>query len=607
MLKFTEKKPVLLLFCLMIYSRIFAIEIKVVYPKEGATISPANKDSTFIFGHVLPADADFEINSEKINLYPNGAFLAYLPVGEDSLTFKCFARKGPDTATLLRKVYVTPVLKTSSRDSLVIEKESILPQKDYRLHQGDLFQVSFKGTPGCRASFTIDGVRENIPMTEENPHREFYWGEMVFGRASPLYANNVKGVYTGSYLIQPMDWRENRNIIFQLLSPAGDTLRAQAPGKLTIFDNSYPQIAELKYDMSVMRTAPACGYYYFLPEGVRLWITGQIGNYVRARLSDTDEAWIESYKVKFLPDGTLPANAVVKVVRTTDVTSKTRVTVFTGERLPFRVQQTVSPQSLQIFFYGAVAYTNWIRHDYKSRQIRDIHWDQLDRDVYKLNIELNQKQQWGYDAFYDGNNHFVIDIKKTPKIAKWPRSPLKNIFILLDPGHSPDTGAIGPTGYTESEANLLLAQTCMEQLEAKGAIVFLTRSPGEGIYLLSRMRLVSMVNPDILISLHHNAVPDGLNPFTNRGTSSYYFHPQSYELARLFQEKLLKRLKLPNFGLYYDNLAMCRPTQMPAVLLEPAFMMFPEEEALIKSEKYRKICSRAIVEALEEFLKKSRE
>jgi N-acetylmuramoyl-L-alanine amidase len=46
---------------------------------------------------------------------------------------------------------------------------------------------------------------------------------------------------------------------------------------------------------------------------------------------------------------------------------------------------------------------------------------------------------------------------------------------------------------------------------------------------------------------------------------------------------------------------------MPAVLTEPAFMMYPEEEALIKSTKGRNRTAEGIVEALEEFLKKTRQ
>ncbi len=601
------RRFVMLLPVLLSFTQLPAIQLEVIYPKEGAELSPGTRDSTFILGSAGPLVKYLKINQQPVRIYPGGGFLAWVPVQRGPFVFKCVAGNDGDSLTVERRVFIKPLVQTTRGDSLVIEDDMMLPRRDHRLHQGDLFRVAFKGTPGCRASFSIDGVRKNIPMSEKTPHNEFYWGDLVFGRADPAAANDIKGYYTGSYLVQPLDWREDRKVVFQLVNADGDTVRRKAPGRLTIFDNSSPQTARVIYDMSVMRTAPYCGYYYFLPKDVRLWTTGQIGPYVRVRLSDTDEAWIEKYKVQFLPEGTPPPKSIVKVVRTADLGTKTRLTVFTGERLPFRIQQSVSPQSLQIFFYGATGYTNWIRRDFADPLIRDIRWHQAGRDVYKLDIALNQKQQWGYDARYDENNHFVIDIKKSPQIAGWPKSPLNGISILLDPGHAPEPGAVGPTGFTEREANLLLAQTLEQKLASRGAAVFLTRSGDEGIYLRSRMRLAALIDADILLSLHHNAVPDGVNPLKHRGTSTYYYHPQSYLLAALLQDRLLKKLQLPDFGLYYDNLAMCRLTQMPAVLLEPAFMIHPEEEALIKSAKYRKKCSRAIVDALEDFLRQSRE
>jgi N-acetylmuramoyl-L-alanine amidase len=46
---------------------------------------------------------------------------------------------------------------------------------------------------------------------------------------------------------------------------------------------------------------------------------------------------------------------------------------------------------------------------------------------------------------------------------------------------------------------------------------------------------------------------------------------------------------------------------MPAVLIEPAFMIHPEEEQLIRSEKYRQKCAKAIVHGIIEFVRRNKE
>lgn len=579
--------------------------ITVVYPREGQTVTAF--DSTFIFGQVNLPQAKFFINGKPIPLHSNGTYLAFIPVTIGDFCFSCIAVVDGDTAQIDRHVVVPSYLETSTTDSLVIDSGYVFPRQDWVLHEGDVFRVSCKGTPACRASFTIDGVRENIPMTEVPPVNDFYWGETVFGQAKSPKTPKVRGIYTGAYWVQPGDWRENRKIHFQLVSPQGDSMSFDAPGRLTILDTSIPIVAELTQPFTILRTEPWLGYYLFLPERVKLWITGKRGVFYRVRLAENEEAWVHEKDVRKLPLGTQPPNGVVSVVRVKGIGRKTRVRVFTGIRVPFRIEQFTDPSCLEVTLYGITADTDWIRHDFNDPLIREIRWSQAARGVYKLRIELNQKQQWGYNPFYDDEDNFVVDIKKAPKIAGWPHSPLKNIVILLDPGHEPDLGAVGATGLTEKDANLMLANVLKPKLEKKGAYVLMTREGKQGISLRARPKLAAVLDPDILLSLHHNALPDGVDPFKSHGTSTYYYHPQSYELAKLIQEKLLDKLGLHNFGLYYDNLALCRPPQMPAVLTEPAFMMYPEEEMLIASHEYCEKVSEAIIQALEEFLKKSKE
>jgi N-acetylmuramoyl-L-alanine amidase len=165
-------------------------------------------------------------------------------------------------------------------------------------------------------------------------------------------------------------------------------------------------------------------------------------------------------------------------------------------------------------------------------------------------------------------------------------------------------GAIGPTGFYEKDATFLLAEAVAKKLEAKDSHVVLTRqSAEEGITLAARTKFAEAAGADLFVSLHYNALPDGLNPDNSRGTSAYYFHPQSYPLAQSILRNLLKRLKLSNFGLFYDNLAVCRVTSMPSVLIESAFIMHPAEEILILDPTFREKTAEAIVTGIEDFLK----
>jgi N-acetylmuramoyl-L-alanine amidase len=92
-----------------------------------------------------------------------------------------------------------------------------------------------------------------------------------------------------------------------------------------------------------------------------------------------------------------------------------------------------------------------------------------------------------------------------------------------------------------------------------------------------------------------------VNPFINNGTSTYYYHPHSVDLAQSLQRELLAELGLKDIGYGRADLALVRPTWMPAVLTETSFMMVPEQEAGLKNPAWLERIAKAHVRGLEAF------
>ena len=91
-----------------------------------------------------------------------------------------------------------------------------------------------------------------------------------------------------------------------------------------------------------------------------------------------------------------------------------------------------------------------------------------------------------------------------------PGTPLTGANVVLDPGHGGDEpGAVGPAGTTEKAVNLAIAQEAKRQLEALGATVVLTRTADYRITLVSRAAIATSLRPQLFVSIHHNAAPDG--------------------------------------------------------------------------------------------------
>jgi N-acetylmuramoyl-L-alanine amidase len=529
--------------------------------------------------------------------------LAVVPVTPGPFTFHTVARvitqSGviADSAVVDRRVFIPYYLTTSRSDTLIADTSYVYPRVDLEISPGDILGVAFKASPGGSARFSIDGVEADLPMTEQPPIKNFYWGEAVFGQARPPATPEVQGIYTGAYVIRPFDIANNATIYFEMTDTLGNRIELTAPGKVTISSPIVPRLASLIQELTVARTGPGKGYQLFLPADVKLWITGREGNFYRARLTESESVWVPATALEFLPAGTLPPQSFVEIVRTTSFEKYTRITIFLSERLPYKIEQETKPQRLHVILYGVTSDTDWIRHDFDDPVIGEIRWVQESEGRYRLAIDINQEQQWGYRAYYEGNN-LILEIKKLPV-----SSGLHNLLVCVDPGHGPDLGAIGPSGLFERDATYQLAEAVAKKLEQKGSRVLFTRNGEEGIALAARTKLAEVADADIFISLHYNALPDGVNPYKNRGSSTYYFHPQSYLLAESIQKMLLKKLKLMNYGLFYRNLSVCRITSMPSILIEPAFLMHPEEEALILDHRFREKTAEAIVAGIEEFVK----
>jgi N-acetylmuramoyl-L-alanine amidase len=107
----------------------------------------------------------------------------------------------------------------------------------------------------------------------------------------------------------------------------------------------------------------------------------------------------------------------------------------------------------------------------------------------------------------------------------------------------------------------------------------------------------------LLVSVHNNAFPEGVNPFRNHGTSTYHFHPHSGDLARALNQEIVRTTLIRDLGARTSNLALVRPTWMPTALTESLFMMLPEQEAALRNPHFLEALAAAHVRGLEAFLR----
>lgn len=184
--------------------------------------------------------------------------------------------------------------------------------------------------------------------------------------------------------------------------------------------------------------------------------------------------------------------------------------------------------------------------------------------------------------------------------------------IVLDPGHGgSDTGAIGPTGVTEKSIALRIAKRLKVLLEAEGAEVILTRTEDTEVSpkkaqatdveeLQARCDIANQNSADIFLSIHLDAFsgPEA------HGTTGYYYEMGSADSRRLadcIKRGVLRRLGTFDRGTKPCAFYVCRHTDMPATLLETAFVSNPREEQMMNSEEGVENAAQGIAAGIAEY------
>ena len=184
--------------------------------------------------------------------------------------------------------------------------------------------------------------------------------------------------------------------------------------------------------------------------------------------------------------------------------------------------------------------------------------------------------------------------------------------IVLDPGHGgSDTGAIGPTGVTEKSIALRIAKRLKVLLEAEGAEVILTRTEDTEVSpkkaqatdveeLQARCDIANQNSADIFLSIHLDAFsgPEA------HGTTGYYYERGSADSTRLadcVKRGVLRRLGTLDRGTKPCAFYVCRHTDMPATLLETAFVSNPREEQMMNSEEGVENAAQGIAAGIAEY------
>jgi N-acetylmuramoyl-L-alanine amidase len=138
-------------------------------------------------------------------------------------------------------------------------------------------------------------------------------------------------------------------------------------------------------------------------------------------------------------------------------------------------------------------------------------------------------------------------------------------------------------------------------LEAKGFKVYMTRSTDVFLPLPEISAITNRVNPDLFISIHHNA---SVNTALN-GIETYYYTPQSVALARKIHAREINSVGVRDGGVKRAMFYVIHHTNVPSVLCEVGYVSNPSERDDLQTYERRAKTARAIADGVVDYLKAS--
>jgi N-acetylmuramoyl-L-alanine amidase len=545
------------------------LAIKVIYPTENQLIQ--SKDSNFIFGSVGNGDAALLINGVSAPVWPNGAFMAWLAnPPASSPKYELIAAVGRDTVRYVRPVKIAPQPAPApvatdtmgGRDTTRVGRDTARVAPDTaRKTAVELAPVYATLIGPSTAPSDTDRVVTGYAPTGGIERWFLFPGTVVKVTSLTKDTGYVELDSTRTIAIERKDLR--------LPPMPGDTAKPAAVAPLA----PQPGAPAPKTPAPVTTPPPVTTAPPVMtpPPTVSLPVVTAPPGARRAgdvRITPAAE-WTDFA----IPVSEKPAHLLEE--DTTGIPTAVTLTLY-GTTGVSRPATPVTATNSYVASYTVQQAGPSLRYTFT-----------LKGPVY------------GYQPLWE-NGAFLLRIRRPPTID--PVDPLRGLTIAVDAGHPP-AGATGPTGLREPEITLPVAKRVQALLLARGVNVLMTRMTDSAVDLNLRPAMARRANAQALVSIHLNAVPDGVNPFVAQGTATYYFHPHSRVLADGTQRALVAELGLTDNGIHRQNLALVRPSWMPAILTEGAFIIMPELEAALRTDDYQQRYARAVVAGLESYFK----
>ncbi|WP_245602794.1 N-acetylmuramoyl-L-alanine amidase [Gloeothece verrucosa] len=551
----------------------------VVYPPPNYQTSASQ---IFFIGTAAPEGQVF-INNQPIQRSQAGHFAPSFPlqVGENLFTVRYKNQK-----INLKVKRVSQEIQPPTGAGFAAN--SLMPSEDLVRLPDELICFEAIATPGATVSVNLG--RQTIPLLPQPQTVKLPENSAVLTATNQPLTVSTLGKYQGCAKVS-----ETGNLGYPLfkVNLNNQTISQPGKGQIIILAPNQFEVIEVTANSGVTRTGPGTNYSRLtpLPKGTRATVTGKQGDWLRLDYG----AWILKAETQVLSNA-VPPQSMIRSINSRTFSGATEIVFPLQTPIPISVKQEDDKFILTLYHTTAQTDTIFIDND---PLIKRVDWQQVSPDKIEYTFLLKSPQQWGYDLRYEGTN-LILTLRHPPKLS---RGSLEGVTILLDAGHGgQESGATGPTGYQEKEVNLRVTKLLEQQLKQRGAKVYLTRETDQDVSLNERVAQINQLKPTLSISIHYNALPDEGDAVNTAGVGVFWYHPQAHDLSVFLHDYLVNQLHRPSYGVFWNNLALTRPSAAPSILLELGFLINPNEFEWISNAQEQEKLAKTLAEGIAAWL-----
>lgn len=531
------------------------------------------------------------INGEQVKMYKTGIFFnkVQFKPGWNTIKAKVEGEDGSLAVAETTIFYQQGGKPVRPELPLWIDSSSFKPAKSQVLLSEDHIKLGFKGSKGQVAYALIRPGNIKVPLRRKD-FRDY-------------------SLYEGDYWLNQLKKNKEYNITYVINSPAGRRLKFRLPSSLRIQDPPEFPLVETKskhslltYNLGPIRLGgPVIAEY---PEGIRLQVNGDVGDYYRIFLDNNTSGMIKKEDVQLLPRNVLKPTYFLQYATAVPGDNMDLVNIPYSQPVPYAVFPEPDQQRIRIVLYGVKTSSTWLSHRQGLKVVDKLTWEQTTPDTYEMNIQLKTSKLWGYELVKNGN-FLQLRVKHPPRFEKNEKGlPVKGLTVAIEAGHGGhNTGTTGLSGMLEKDVNLDVALKLEKICRDHGIEVVMVRDKDEYMTLQGKRDIVEASDAHLLISIHANAASPRGDYLRVGGVSTYYHNPFWAGFAEVMYGELLE-LPLDEFGVVGSfNYLVTRMSSRPAVLVEQGFMSHAGDEEKLASQEFRQQMAEKIFEGILSFVR----